>query len=103
MWLIILTFAICWLPQNIRFALKAIYYPSPIFWEKYDNEFFFAMQIAIQLLAYANRLNSKIILLFFYKLTQSSQDFLMVSKLKFPSLLKAQKYPQMSLIRIFNS
>ncbi|VDN50746.1 unnamed protein product [Dracunculus medinensis] len=53
-WLIILTFAICWLPQNIRFALKAIYYPSPIFWEKYDNEFFFAMQIAIQLLAYAN-------------------------------------------------
>uniref|UniRef100_A0A9J2PFV3 G-protein coupled receptors family 1 profile domain-containing protein n=1 Tax=Ascaris lumbricoides TaxID=6252 RepID=A0A9J2PFV3_ASCLU len=53
-WVIILTFAICWLPQNIRFALKAAYYPEPIFWETEDSNFFFAVQTSIQLLAYAN-------------------------------------------------
>uniref|UniRef100_A0A915B8W7 G-protein coupled receptors family 1 profile domain-containing protein n=1 Tax=Parascaris univalens TaxID=6257 RepID=A0A915B8W7_PARUN len=53
-WVIILTFAICWLPQNIRFALKAAYYPKPIFWETEDSNFFFAVQTSIQLLAYAN-------------------------------------------------
>ncbi|KHN74085.1 Allatostatin-A receptor [Toxocara canis] len=53
-WVIILTFAICWLPQNIRFALKAAYYPEPIFWETEDSNFFFAVQTSFQLLAYAN-------------------------------------------------
>ncbi|VDK49047.1 unnamed protein product [Anisakis simplex] len=56
-WVIILTFAICWLPQNVRFALKAFYYPEPIFWETEESNLFFAIQTSIQFLAYANRLD----------------------------------------------
>jgi len=49
--LVILTFAVCWLPQHIRYALVAFAYPEPII---HDMRVLWYFQIGAQLLAYSN-------------------------------------------------
>lgn len=50
---VILTFALCWFPQNLRFFLRGLYYPDLTFWEQ-DTELLLAVQSTAQVLAYAN-------------------------------------------------
>lgn len=51
---VILTFGLCWLPQNSRFFFKGLSYPEMSFWEKISPEVFFMLQTIAQVLAYAN-------------------------------------------------
>jgi hypothetical protein len=50
---VILTFGICWLPQNVRFFLRGVAYPDLGFWEENENVLLVAQSFA-QILAYAN-------------------------------------------------
>lgn len=50
---VILTFGICWLPQNMRFFLRGLAYPDLGFWEENETILLFVQSFA-QILAYAN-------------------------------------------------
>ncbi|KAL3104168.1 hypothetical protein niasHS_002195 [Heterodera schachtii] len=50
---VILTFGACWLPQNLRFFLQGLNYPEASFWERDEKTLLFVQSIA-QTLAYAN-------------------------------------------------
>lgn len=52
--IVIITFAICWLPQNIRFFLRGWNYPELSFWEM-NAELLLLIQSTAQILAYLNR------------------------------------------------
>jgi hypothetical protein len=55
---VILTFGLCWFPQNMRFFFRGLAYPAPSQWENdlsdLDPDFLLWVQVAIQTLAYAN-------------------------------------------------
>ncbi|KAI1724494.1 7 transmembrane receptor (rhodopsin family) domain-containing protein [Ditylenchus destructor] len=53
---VIITFGLCWFPQNMRFFLRGLNYPNMIFWEENVNspELLLLVQSTIQVLAYAN-------------------------------------------------
>uniref|UniRef100_A0AC34RCP3 G-protein coupled receptors family 1 profile domain-containing protein n=1 Tax=Panagrolaimus sp. JU765 TaxID=591449 RepID=A0AC34RCP3_9BILA len=57
---VILTFGICWLPQNIRFFLRGLNYPNLSFWE-YNTKFLITFQSTAQVLAYANSCTNPIL------------------------------------------
>jgi hypothetical protein len=50
---VILTFGICWFPQNIRFFFRGLSYPNEGFWEQNETIMLVAQCFA-QILAYAN-------------------------------------------------
>uniref|UniRef100_A0A914GYU5 G-protein coupled receptors family 1 profile domain-containing protein n=1 Tax=Globodera rostochiensis TaxID=31243 RepID=A0A914GYU5_GLORO len=50
---VILTFGACWLPQNLRFFLQGLNYPEANFWER-DEQTLLLVQSIAQTLAYAN-------------------------------------------------
>lgn len=50
---VILVFAVCWLPQNMRFFLRGLSYPELSFWEENESVLLIAQSFA-QILAYAN-------------------------------------------------
>uniref|UniRef100_A0A914XZ33 G-protein coupled receptors family 1 profile domain-containing protein n=1 Tax=Panagrolaimus superbus TaxID=310955 RepID=A0A914XZ33_9BILA len=50
---VILTFGICWFPQNLRFFLRGYNYPGMSFWE-HNTEILVLMQSMAQILAYSN-------------------------------------------------
>ncbi|KAI6191879.1 G-PROTEIN-RECEP-F1-2 domain-containing protein [Aphelenchoides bicaudatus] len=50
---VILTFGICWLPQNMRFFLRGLSYPHLAFWEENETILLMAQSFA-QILAYSN-------------------------------------------------
>ncbi|KAH7700014.1 Protein NPR-9 [Aphelenchoides avenae] len=50
---VIVTFALCWFPQNLRFFLRGLNYPDLTFWEQ-DTDLLLAVQSTAQVLAYAN-------------------------------------------------
>lgn len=51
--IVILTFGICWLPQNVRFFLRGLNYPHMSFWEK-NTKLLLFIQSTAQVIAYAN-------------------------------------------------
>lgn len=57
---VILTFGICWFPQNIRFFLRGLNYPNLSFWE-YNTKFLITFQSTAQVLAYANSCTNPIL------------------------------------------
>uniref|UniRef100_A0A7E4VES2 G_PROTEIN_RECEP_F1_2 domain-containing protein n=1 Tax=Panagrellus redivivus TaxID=6233 RepID=A0A7E4VES2_PANRE len=50
---VILTFGICWFPQNFRFFMRGLDYPTMSFWE-YDIKSLVVIQSIAQTLGYAN-------------------------------------------------
>uniref|UniRef100_A0A914DYD9 G-protein coupled receptors family 1 profile domain-containing protein n=1 Tax=Acrobeloides nanus TaxID=290746 RepID=A0A914DYD9_9BILA len=58
--IVIITFAICWMPQNIRFFLRGLNYPELSFWEM-NTELLFLIQSTAQILAYLNSLLNPIL------------------------------------------
>jgi len=57
---VILTFGICWLPQNVRFFLRGLNYPGLSFWE-YNDKLLMTVQATAQVLAYANSCTNPIL------------------------------------------
>uniref|UniRef100_A0A914MUC7 G-protein coupled receptors family 1 profile domain-containing protein n=1 Tax=Meloidogyne incognita TaxID=6306 RepID=A0A914MUC7_MELIC len=50
---VILTFGFCWLPQNFRFFLQGLNYPQASFWE-HNEKILLLVQSVVQTMAYAN-------------------------------------------------
>lgn len=50
---VILTFGVCWAPQNMRFFLRGLSYPEMGFWEENETVLLVAQSFA-QILAYSN-------------------------------------------------
>lgn len=50
---VIITFGVCWFPQNIRFFLRGLNYPQLSFWEQ-STDLLLYVQTSAQVIAYAN-------------------------------------------------
>lgn len=51
--IVIITFGVCWFPQNMRFFLRGLNYPNLSFWEE-STDLLLYVQTSAQVIAYAN-------------------------------------------------